>query len=235
MSDGPLRLAIVGDGKMGRAVRDLAPAAGFDVVAFIGESDPAGGALTARHLAQADVAVEFSVPSAAPANVVACARAGVPVVCGTTGWDAQRAAVEGAVRAANGALLWSPNFSIGVHIFGRIVARAAAEFAAAGEAFDSHIVDVHHAQKKDAPSGTARMLADRAAAALGRSVPVTSIRTGHVPGTHELVFDGQFEQVRLTHEARDRRVFATGALAAARWIVGRSGIFTLDDFLGTAP
>jgi 4-hydroxy-tetrahydrodipicolinate reductase len=205
------------------------------VVAFLGEGDVAAGGPSAAQLAGAQVAIEFTVPAAAAANVVACARAGVAVVCGTTGWDARRAATDAAVRAANGALLWSPNFSVGVHLFARIVARAAAEFGAVLPAFDAHLVETHHAQKQDAPSGTARMLADRAAAPLGRAVPITSVRTGHVPGTHELLFDAAFEQVRLTHEARDRRVFAAGALAAARWIVGRRGIFTMDDFLGLQP
>ncbi|HUX33073.1 MAG TPA: dihydrodipicolinate reductase C-terminal domain-containing protein, partial [Gemmatimonadaceae bacterium] len=96
----------------------------------------------------------------------------------------------------------------------------------------------HHAQKKDAPSGTALALARAAAARLGRDVPITSVRTGSVPGIHELVFDAQFEQIRLVHTARDRRVFAEGALLAARWLAGRRGIFTLRDVLtasGDAP
>jgi len=228
-----LKLAVVGDGKMGRSVRDLADGAGFDVVAFLGEHDVTAGGPTAVQLADADVAVEFTMPGAAAANVIACAKARVPVVSGTTGWDAQRPATEQAVRAAGGALLWSANFSLGVHIFARIVERAAAEIAGAPGVFDVQMVETHHAEKKDAPSGTARMLAARAAAALGRDVPVTSVRVGHVPGTHDLVFDGAFEQIRLTHTARDRRVFAAGALAAARWIVGRTGVFTMDDMLGT--
>lgn len=226
-----LRLAIVGDGKMGRSVRDVADGAGFEVVAFLGEHDVMAGGPTAVQLAGADVAVEFTMPGAAAANVMACAEARVPVVSGTTGWDAQRPAAERAVRAAGGALLWSANFSLGVHIFARIVERAAAEVAGAPGLFDVQLVETHHAEKKDAPSGTARMLAARAAVALGRDLPVTSVRVGHVPGTHDLVFDGVFEQIRLTHTARDRRVFAAGALAAARWIVGRTGVFTMDDLL----
>ena len=101
-----------------------------------------------------------------------------------------------------------------------------------GAGFDAHLVETHHTEKKDAPSGTGRLLADRAGAAAGRTVPVTSVRVGQVPGTHELVLDAGFEQVRLVHEARDRRVFAAGALAAARWLVGRTGVFTMDDMLG---
>lgn len=228
-------LAIVGDGKMGRAIRDLAPAAGFEVVAFLGATDVGSGGPTAAQLAGASVAIEFTVPGAAAANVVACARAGVPVVCGTTGWEADRPAAEEQVRAAGGALLWAPNFAVGVHLFVRAVEAAAREFARRRSEFGAHIVETHHAAKLDAPSGTARRLAERASAAFGAPVPVTSVRVGAVPGTHEFIFDAAFEQVRLVHEARDRRVFADGALAAARWIEGRRGIFTLDDMLGTTP
>lgn len=229
-----LRLAIIGDGKMGQAVRALAGDAGFDVVAMLGENDVAATGPSLAQLTGAQVAIEFTVPAAAAANVIACAKAGVAVVCGTTGWDAQRSATEDAVREAGGALFWSPNFSIGVHVFARIVERAAAEMATLPERFDVLLIETHHAAKKDAPSGTARLLADRAMNALGREVPITSVRTGHVPGTHELVFDAPFEQVRLTHEARDRRVFAAGALTAAKWLVGqKKGVFGMNDLLGT--
>lgn len=226
-------LAIIGDGKMGRAIEALAAGAGFQVVAMLGERDVGSDGPPIGQLGGAQVAVEFTVPTAAATNVVACARAGVPVVCGTTGWDAARPAAEDAVRQASGALLWAPNFAIGVHLFTRAVEAAAREFGRRKPAFDAHIVETHHTAKLDAPSGTARRLAERAGAAFGGPVPVTSVRVGAVPGTHELVFDAAFEQVRLIHEARDRRVFADGALAAARWLIGRTGIFTLDDMLET--
>ena len=159
--------------------------------------------------------------------------AGVPVVCGTTGWEPQRAAAEDAVRAADGALFWSPNFSIGVQIFARVVERAAAEMSAFGSGFGAQMVETHHAAKKDAPSGTARMVADRAAKVLGREMPITSVRTGEVPGTHEVLFDAPFEHIRITHEARDRRLFAAGALTAANWLVGRKGVFGMNDLMET--
>src|SRR5581483_9110972 len=144
---------------------------------------------------------------------------------------AERAKVETEVLRLGGALLWSPNFAIGVHVFTRLVERAAADLAAAG-GFSAHIVETHHAAKRDAPSGTARLLAERASRAFGADVPVASVRTGHVPGTHEVLFDAQYEQIRLVHEARDRRVFAVGALAAAAWLQGRHGVYSMDDFLG---
>ncbi|MBM4193577.1 MAG: dihydrodipicolinate reductase [Gemmatimonadetes bacterium] len=227
-------VAIIGDGKMGRAIRDLAPEMGCDVVAFLGERDLAHRGPTTAQLAGAAVAIEFTVPEAAARNVEACAKAGVPVVCGTTGWDAARPAVEAAVWASNGALLWAPNFSPGVHLFARLVEYAAAQARRLPTSpFAAHLVDMHHAAKKDAPSGTAKLLAARASGAGETGVPITSIRVGSVPGTHEFVLDGPFEQIRLVHEARDRRVFAAGALQAAAWLVGRRGVFTFDDFLGT--
>jgi len=224
-------LAVIGDGRMGRSVRQLAPDAGFDVVAVLGKADVGAQGPSPDQLRGAAVAIEFSTGAAAARNVLACAAAGVPVVCGTTGWDAERAKVETEVLRLGGALLWSPNFAIGVHVFTRLVERAAADLAAAG-GFSAHIVETHHAAKRDAPSGTARLLAERASRAFGADVPVASVRTGHVPGTHEVLFDAQYEQIRLVHEARDRRVFAVGALAAAAWLQGRHGVYSMDDFLG---
>ncbi len=228
------RLAVLGDGRMGTLIAGLAPEMGFEVVAHLGPEATRGG-LTRAAVAGADVAIEFTVPSAAASLVRGCADLGLPVVSGTTGWDDERAAVEAQVRDRGGALLWAPNFALGAHLFAKVVAEAARRFGHAAAGFDAHLVETHHAQKLDAPSGTARLLAQVAGRARGREVPVTSVRTGHVPGTHELVLDGAFEQVRLVHEARDRRVFAAGALTAARWLIGRRGVLTLDDFFGEVP
>jgi 4-hydroxy-tetrahydrodipicolinate reductase len=227
------RLAIIGDGKMGRAIASLAPEHEFEIVAMLGEREVLPTGITKTLLAGADVAVEFTTPQYAAANVRACVAAGCPVICGTTGWDASRSEVESEVRAKNGALLWAPNFSIGVHLFSRIVEHAARLMKEANADFDAHMIETHHNQKLDAPSGTARSLAERAAKATGNPMPITSVRVGSVPGTHTVMFDGAFEQIKLEHVARDRRVFATGALTAARWIVGKKGVFTFDHMLGT--
>jgi 4-hydroxy-tetrahydrodipicolinate reductase len=227
------KLAVIGDGKMGKAIASLAADHGFEVVPLIGEREVEESGVTPTLLAGANVAVEFTVPDAAARNVRACVAAGCPVVCGTTGWEAERAAVEADVRAAKGALLWAPNFSIGVHLFTRIAEYAARLVADAHAGFDAHIIEMHHSRKLDAPSGTARSIADRASREFRENIPITSVRTGNVPGTHQLIFDGAFEQIRLEHIARDRRVFAAGALVAARWLIGRQGVFTLDDMLGT--
>ena len=223
-------LALIGMGRMGRALAALAPERGFQVVAELDPARPDYAGITRETLRGAQVAIEFTTPEAAPANARACAASQCPVVVGTTGWYDQLPAISAEVERAGGGMLTAPNFSVGVAVFDRVVAEAARLFGRLA-GFDAHLVETHHAAKKDAPSGTAGALAKSASAALGRAVPVTSIRTGHVPGTHEIVFDAPFEQVRLVHEARDRRVFAEGALVAARWLVGRRGVFTLADVL----
>ena len=226
-----LRLAIVGDGKMGRAIADLARERAFVVTTIVGASDNAdGAAVTRARLGDAEVVIEFTEPAAAPANVLAAVRAGYPVVTGTTGWASHLEHVSARVREAGGALVHAPNFSIGVNLF-LAIAAAAGRVMARGPEFDAAIVETHHAAKKDAPSGTAIALERAVAQMLGKPVPTSSVRTGFVPGTHELSFDGPFEQIRLTHLARDRRVFADGALRAAAWVRGRQGVFTMRDVL----
>jgi 4-hydroxy-tetrahydrodipicolinate reductase len=219
------RVLVIGDGKMGRAVAQIATERGLTVVGVYGPADMARPIPTGI----ADVAIEFTQPAAAAANVRAVLAAGLPVVCGTTGWDAELTEVRAEVAASNGALIHSANFSLGVFLFRQLVETAAR--IARGTAFDTHLVETHHTAKLDAPSGTARMLSTAAEAVTGEALPVTSVRVGHVPGTHTLVLDAPFEQIRLTHDARDRRVFADGAVAVAQWLVGRRGNLTFDDYV----
>jgi 4-hydroxy-tetrahydrodipicolinate reductase len=224
------RLAIIGMGKMGRTIEQLAGERGFEVVARI---DPHGGdaaAVTRAALRDAEVAVEFSTPEAAVGNITAAIESGCPVVVGTTGWYAERPRLEQLARARQGALLVAPNFSIGVVAFGEIV-KAAARVLRAAPGFDAHLTETHHTAKKDAPSGTAANLEKLAQGEWGKAIPITSIRVGAVPGTHEFLFDAPFEQIRLEHVARDRRVFADGALLAAKWLIGRKGVFSMTDVL----
>ncbi|MCC6931189.1 MAG: hypothetical protein IT359_19530 [Gemmatimonadaceae bacterium] len=225
-----MRLLIIGDGKMGRAIEQLARERGHTVLAILGARDNGGGDAIATHAAAADVAIEFTEPAAARANVTACIAAGLPVVTGTTGWYDALPDVERLVRDRDGALFWSPNFSIGVALALEVARQLGVVFAQHPQ-FDAHLVETHHRAKKDAPSGTGAAMAAAVADSLGRGVPTTSVRVGHVPGTHTLILDGPFEQVTLSHEARDRRVFADGALRAAEWLAGRSGIFTMRDLV----
>ena len=226
------RIAVIGDGKMGQAIRQLAVEKGWNVTAVIGERESAGGkGITVASLGSPQVAVEFTQPDAAAANVIASLRAGIPVVVGTTGWYDSLPEVMRIATESGTALLWSPNFSLGVSVLIEL-ARYAGTLMRALEDFDAHIVETHHTKKKDAPSGTAIAIAKAASDALERPIPTTSVRTGSVPGTHELIFDGAFEQLSLKHEARDRRVFAEGALKAADWLIGKRGVFTTRDVLG---
>lgn len=227
-----MRILLIGDGRMGRALEQLARERGQEVVAVLGAGDNAAGAwITPEHAADVDVAIEFTEPAAARANLSACLRVGLPVVTGTTGWYDALADVQEDVRRHAGALFWAPNFSLGVALATEVMREAGRRFAAYPPA-GVHLVETHHAAKQDAPSGTGASMAQAVEATLGRPVPITSVRVGHVPGTHTLVLDLPFEQVTITHEARDRRVFADGALHAAAWLIGKRGTFTMRDLMG---
>jgi 4-hydroxy-tetrahydrodipicolinate reductase len=224
-------IAIIGDGKMGQAIRQLALEKGWSIAAVLDERESAGGSgINAGTLGNADVAVEFTQPDAAVANITASLRAGVPIVAGTTGWYDALPEVTRIAKETGTGFLWSPNFSLGVNVLIEL-ARYAGTLMRPLEGFDAHIIETHHSRKKDAPSGTAIALGKAASDTLDRPIPTTSVRTGSVPGTHELIFDGAFEQLALTHLARDRRVFAEGALKAADWLIGKRGIFTMRDVL----
>ena len=223
------RIAILGMGKMGREVDTLAQERGVDVVARLDLAAVSDrpGAMAA--LKRAQVAIDFTSPEAAVPNIEFCLEAGCPVVVGTTGWYGELARVRGLVEKRNGALLWAPNFSVGVALVRALCARAG-ELLRGLEGYDVHLTEIHHKQKKDAPSGTALLLRD-ALASSGREVPITSVRTGSHPGRHEVTIDGPYEQITIAHDARSRRVFADGALRAALWLRGRKGVFTMDDVL----
>jgi 4-hydroxy-tetrahydrodipicolinate reductase len=225
------RIAVIGDGKMGKTIADMAKARGWTVTTILGEKEnPDGSGITRESLKGADVAVEFTEPKSVVRNIRACVAAGCPVVVGTTGWYDDLASVSADVSRANGAMLWAANFSIGIQIMLDLARRAGA-LVADLEGWDARIVETHHTEKKDAPSGTAIVIEQETRAALGREIPIESVRTGTVPGTHELIFDSTPEQLRIIHDVRDRSVFAAGALAAADWLVGKRGVFTMRDFL----
>lgn len=224
------RLALVGYGKMGRLVEQLAPEHGFEVALRLDGSSNAGGAgLTAGSVQGVEVAVDFSVPAAVPETVERLAALGVPVVVGTTGWGEHLPRVREAVERHGGALVYGANFSVGVQVFYRL-AEAAARLLAEDESYDAWLYEIHHKRKKDAPSGTLleiRRTMERAG--WSRPLDVASNRAGAVPGTHQIGFDSEADTITLEHRARSRAGFAHGALRAARWVLGRKGTYEFSE------
>lgn len=227
-------IAVIGDGKMGRTVAQMVQERGWHLTAMLGAGHNRNGeGITRRALGDPDVAIEFTEPASVVPNIMACIHEGVPVVIGTTGWYEALPMITETANEEGASLLWAPNFSVGVTLFVEL-AREAARIMSHSD-FSAAMVETHHSAKKDAPSGTALAIARAMEGELGKPLPVTSVRTGSVPGTHELIFDAPFEQISLRHEARDRRVFADGALRAAQWLKGKKGVFTMRDVLGFSP
>ena len=238
-----------GYGRMGRAIEIQAGAHGHDIVARLGRREIAGGPeVLAERLRGADVAIDFSTGSCLADVARASASAGIPLVTGTTGApdeaaDALRKAAESGIGVVQG-----PNFSIGVQIFFRLI-RTASRLAAAAGGYDAHVHEAHHRHKLDHPSGTARRIADlavehdaskarwEAGPPEGVADPfvlyVTSTRAGEIPGTHTLGLEGAHDRIELTHEARSRDGFASGALRAAEWIRDRRGFYTFEEVVDT--
>jgi len=228
-----LNLAIVGYGKMGKLIERLAPEYGFEVRARFSGGDNRGGAgLSHETLRGIDVAVEFSTPEAALENIRRLAVLGVNSVVGTTGWFEQLPAAREAVLHAKSALVWAANFSVGVNLFLQTVAHAAALFAKHPD-YEAWGWEIHHSAKKDAPSGTLKILAEEMrAAGYTRPVSLSSNRAGAIPGTHEIGFDSAADTITLRHTARSREGFARGALQAARWIAGKNGFYEFKEIVG---
>jgi 4-hydroxy-tetrahydrodipicolinate reductase len=219
------KLAIVGYGKMGRMIETLAPEYGFSVHARIDVNDDISLARGA------DVAIEFSTPDAAVGNIEKLAVLGVQVVAGTTGWLAKLDQARATVDASGTGLVWSPNFSIGVNVFSRLV-KEAAKLLADEPQYGAWAWEIHHSTKKDAPSGTLiKLVNDMKSAGYSREIDTGSNRAGAHPGTHEIGFDSAADTITLRHAARSREGFARGALKAAQWIVGKKGVFEFSDVL----
>ena len=216
---------------MGRLVAAEVAAAGDDVGAVVTSSEKNLKANELKDkLRDHDVAIDFSVGEAVLRNIEACALARVPLVEGTTGWKAHEEAAKQIVTEHSAALVYGANFSIGVNLFYRIAERAAALFACV-EGYAPFIEEAHHMRKRDAPSGTALQLRELMAKHLGPEIPTASTRAGYIPGTHRVGFDSEADQILLVHEARSRRGFASGALLAAHWIKGRTGVFQFSDVI----
>lgn len=239
-----VNIALIGYGKMGKAIERIAVAEGHTIVAKI---DPSlGTSISAESLADADVCIEFSHPSVAIDNISKIAALGKPLVVGTTGWYEKMSEVEAIVTENNIGLLWSGNFSIGVHSFFSLLKKAGVLFNKL-ENYDIAMVEYHHRQKADSPSGTAQMAANILVDAIDRKTKVNvekiegkidpselhvaSVRVGSVPGTHTVSFDSAEDTIEIKHTARSRDGFARGAVIAAAYIVDKKGLFTIDDLM----
>jgi 4-hydroxy-tetrahydrodipicolinate reductase len=219
------KLAIVGHGKMGKLIDQLAPEYDFFVHARLDLNDDL------KRAAGADVAIDFTVPHAVADNVEILTEVGIPVVVGTTGWLNELDRVRASVEKHQSGLVWSPNFSIGVNVFFRLV-REAARLLRNESQYGAWAWEIHHNTKKDAPSGTLLKLLDEMKHA-GYSWPIDigSNRAGTHPGTHEIGFDSGADTITLRHTARSREGFARGALKAAQWLPGKRGVYKFEDIL----
>ncbi len=226
-----MRIAIIGYGQMGKMVELAAKKKGYEVVCCI---DPKCEikSVHADAISLADVCIDFSKPDCLLDNVRNAAECGKNIVVGTTGWHEHLDEVKAVVLKSKIGFLHSPNFSLGINLFLKIVAEAARLMRFHDE-YDVGGIECHHKLKVDAPSGTAKAIAHTLVQNLKRpdlkELTFTSLRCGTIPGTHQVIFDSPSDMITLTHEARDRKSFAEGALIAAEWLAGKTGFYTIDD------
>ncbi|MCX6607514.1 MAG: 4-hydroxy-tetrahydrodipicolinate reductase [Acidobacteria bacterium] len=227
-----MKLALIGYGKMGKMLEVLAPEYGLQVGLILDEHNNANfEGLTAENFAGIDVAIEFSVPGATVGNVEALTALGVPVVIGTTGWLDDMHRVRAASEKHASPVLWSPNYSVGVNVFFKLI-HEAAKLLSTQPDYGAYAWEIHHDEKKDAPSGTLlKLVEEMKTAGYPRPIDVSSNRAGRVPGTHEIGFDSAADTITLRHTARSREGFARGALQAANWIVGKKGFYEFSEIL----
>lgn len=237
-----LKVGLLGYGKMGKTIDSMALAYEVEIVWRIGrEQRPS---LTAEKIREADVVIEFSRPEAGLDNVLACLEAGVPVVSGTTGWQNDLDIAVTLCREKSGAFLWASNFSVGVNLFFAVNKYLASLMNSRPE-YKADLTEIHHIHKLDAPSGTAVSIAEGVVAANERysrwsmdvepspdTLPISAIREGEVPGTHIVRWSSQVDEIVIEHKAHARTGFAGGALLAAKWLVGRKGVYNMNDVLG---
>lgn len=235
-----MKIALLGYGKMGHEVEKIAVENGHFISLIIdNEKD---WLEKGKFLKECDVAIEFSIPAIAIENIRKCFEAGIPIVVGTTGWYDQFQQISDLCVKGNKTLFYASNFSIGVNIF-YDVNRRLASLLEKYPTYSPSMLEIHHAQKLDAPSGTAIVLGNDIIAANSRyskltennpkpgEIPIQSIREGSVPGTHTITWSSDIDQISITHEAKSRRGLASGALMAAEWVQNRYGVFTMKDML----
>ena len=237
-----MKIAMLGYGKMGKKIEELAQTAGHEFILKIDHTNR--HTLTPEILRQADVAIEFTEPTSAVENIKLCLTNGVPVVSGTTGWLEQYSSITELCKQENGAFFYASNYSIGVHLF-RNINRQLAQLMDTQPDYQPQLTEIHHTQKLDAPSGTAITLAEDMLSEISAknkwinesaddpaTLSILSERVDQVPGTHRIDWTSAADTIRLEHIAHSREGFAKGALAAATWIVGKNGVFGMKDMLG---
>ena len=234
-----MRVAIIGYGKMGHEIEQVLLQRGHSVTLIIDQHNAED--LCAEKLADVDVAIEFTTPDTAYTNVRTCIECGTPVVSGTTGWHNRLEELQALCREKNSTMIWSSNYSLGVNITFRLN-RYLAELMNRFDAYNVAIEEIHHTQKKDAPSGTAITLAEGILANVERkqswvnepttdaeAIEITSLREGTVPGTHTVTYTSEDDKIEIKHTLFSRRALALGAVVAAEFIAPRKGVFTIDD------
>lgn len=239
---GRLKIALIGYGKMGKTIESIAVGRGHEIVLKIDVSNASD--MTAGNLRKADVAIEFTSPHSAYNNVMACLSAGIPLVCGSTGWLDKLEEVEQYCRQHHGSFLYASNFSVGVNIFFEINKRLA-ELMKSHPGYAIHMEEIHHSQKLDAPSGTAVTLAEQVLERVERKktwvnhesadesvLPIISRRIDPVPGTHTVAYSSDIDTIEITHTAHNRLGFASGAVLAAEFLHDKKGIFSMKEVLG---
>lgn len=225
-----MKIALIGFGAMGKLIKTLAENKNHEITVVIDNSSEMFIDEIAEKLQSADVAIDFSVSEAVIRNVKACLVAHVPLVEGTTGWNKELEHVKKLVEGRNGAFVFGANFSVGVNLFYRITDFASELFAKFDD-YETFIEERHHSRKKDAPSGTALKLKDIVSQHTTKDFSVAATRAGNIPGTHIVGFDGNADTVELTHTARSREGFASGAILAAEWIVGKKGFYEFTEVM----
>lgn len=237
-----MKIALIGYGKMGMAIEEIAVAKGHEIVLKINIDNLDD--FTTEALQKADVAIEFTGPHSAYENLVKCIEAGVPVICGSTGWLDKLPEIEALVKAKNGAFLYASNYSIGVNLFFELNTYLAKLMSHHTE-YDVLLEEIHHTQKKDAPSGTAITLAEQVlqqivkkkkwvneTASSEDELSIISERIDPAPGTHKIKYTSAIDDIEIIHTAHNRKGFAGGAVLAAEFVAGKKGIFTMKQVLG---
>jgi len=231
-----MKIALLGYGRMGKAIEIVAVERGHDVVAKIDQDEAYG------NLSEADVAINFSVPDAAVENIKTALKINIPVVCGTTGWLDQLNEIEDFCKAKNSAFVYASNFSVGVNLFFKLN-EVLAKLMSSHKSYEASMKEVHHIHKLDAPSGTAITLAEGIIDqsdytqwsihkdTIENMLPIEVDRTGEVPGTHTIKYESNIDSITIEHEAHSRKGFALGAVIAAEWIQDKKGVFSMNDVL----